>query len=160
MSSPVVAGIVSLMLQANPNLTPTQVIEILKTTALHDNYTGPATANGNNTWGHGKVNAFAAVAKAIQYLGTENIPSQIAGINIYPNPNKGAFIIKYNSVNTETIAISIADIAGRIVTEQQAKVNTGINEIPCNMLGYTNGWYVVTLKSPSHGSKVTKVSIQ
>ena len=39
MSSPVVAGIVSLMLQANPNLTPTQVIEILKTTALHDNYT-------------------------------------------------------------------------------------------------------------------------
>lgn len=160
MSSPVVAGIVSLMLQANPNLTPTQVIEILKTTALHDNYTGPATANGNNTWGHGKVNAFAAVAKAIQYLGTENIPSQIAGINIYPNPNKGAFIIKYNSVNTETIAISIADIAGRIVTEQQAKVNTGINEIPCNMLGYTNGLYVVTLKSPSQGSKVTKVSIQ
>eukprot|EP01136_Pigoraptor_vietnamica_P024282 Opistho-1_new@77182 len=86
MSSPVVAGIVSLMLQANPNLTPAQVIEALKTTAIHDNYTGLATPNGNNNWGHGKVNAFAAVAKAIQYLGTDNIPSQVAGINIYPNP--------------------------------------------------------------------------
>lgn len=160
MSSPVVAGIVSLMLQANPNLTPAQVIEALKATAIHDNYTGLATPNGNNNWGHGKVNAFAAVAKAIQYLGTKNIPSQVAGIHIYPNPSKGAFLIKYNSVNTETVQISITDIAGRLISVQQATVTTGSNEIPCNLLGYTNGLYMVTLKSPSQGNKVTKVSIQ
>ncbi len=160
MSSPVVAGIVSLMLQANPNLTPTQVIEILKTTALHDSYTGPATANGSNTWGHGKVNAFAAIAKAIQYLGTENIPSQIEGINIYPNPNKGAFLIKYNSVNGETIRISIADIAGRVVSQQQVKINAGTNQIPCNMQGCIAGMYFVTLSSQSEGSKVLKLIIE
>ena len=160
MSSPVAAGIVSLMLQANPNLTPQQVIEALKTTAIHDNYTGLATPNGNNNWGHGKINAFAAVTKAIQYLGTENIPSRVAGINIYPNPNKGAFLIRYASANTETIQISIADIAGRIVAEQQAKVYAGTNEIPCNMQGHTSGLYIVTLKSPSQGNKVMKASIQ
>lgn len=160
MSSPVAAGIVSLMLQANPNLTPQQVIEALKTTAIHDNYTGLATPNGNNNWGHGKINAFAAVTKAIQYLGTENIPSRVAGINIYPNPNKGAFLIRYASANTETIQMSIADIAGRIVAEQQVKVYAGTNEIPCNMQGHTSGLYIVTLKSPSQGNKMTKVSIQ
>lgn len=160
MSSPVVAGIVSLMLQANPNLTPAQVIEALKATAIHDNYTGLATPNGNNNWGHGKVNAFAAVAKAIQYLGTENIPSQVAGINIYPNPNKGAFVVEYNATNAETIDISITDISGRIVSVQHTKANAGKNEIPCNMQRYTSGLYLVIINSPSQGNKVMKMIIE
>jgi len=160
MSSPVVAGIVSLMLQANPNLTPAQVIEALKTTAIHDNYTGVATPNGNNNWGNGKVNAFAAVAKAIQYLSAKNIPSEVAGINIYPNPNKGAFLVEYTSAKAETIDISIADISGRIVSVLHAKTNAGKNEIPCNMQGYTSGLYIVTLSLPSQSSKAIKMIIE
>ncbi len=58
MATPHVAGIVALMLEANPHLTPAQVKDILKRTA--------ANMTGRLAWeaGAGHVNAYAAVAEA------------------------------------------------------------------------------------------------
>ncbi|OSZ78737.1 hypothetical protein CAP35_10960 [Chitinophagaceae bacterium IBVUCB1] len=161
MSSPVVAGVVSLMLQANPGLYPSQVMEILKTTALHDTYTGPATANGNYNWGHGKVNAFAAVAKAIQYLHTNNIIAVSPDIQVYPNPSNGSFVIQYDcSKQNEQIEIIITDITGKLISSQQMIASAGRNAIPCNMQGISGGMYMIMVKSPSHGSKVLKLVME
>ncbi len=57
-ASPHVAGIVALMLQANPTLTYTTALQALQNSATKDSFTGSAT---NNTWGAGKVNALEAV---------------------------------------------------------------------------------------------------
>lgn len=58
MATPHVAGIVALMFEANPNLTPAQVREILQRTATN--------MTGRLAWeaGAGHVNAYAAVAEA------------------------------------------------------------------------------------------------
>ncbi|WP_462114748.1 S8 family serine peptidase, partial [Lysobacter xanthus] len=58
MATPHVAGIVALMLEANPNLTPAQVKDILKRTATN--------MTGRLAWeaGAGHVNAYAAVAES------------------------------------------------------------------------------------------------
>lgn len=58
MATPHVSGIVALMLEANPNLTPAQVRDILKRTATN--------MTGRLAWeaGAGHVNAYAAVAEA------------------------------------------------------------------------------------------------
>lgn len=64
MASPIVAGIVALMLQADPTLTPEQVKEILMETAYTDNFTGDLTLP-DNKWGAGKVDASAAVARTL-----------------------------------------------------------------------------------------------
>jgi subtilisin family serine protease len=69
-SAPIVAGVVALMLSVNHNLTPDQVREILITTAdkiepevaNYDPHTG-----FSHTHAYGKVNASAAVAKALTY---------------------------------------------------------------------------------------------
>lgn len=72
---PVVAGVVGLMLSANPNLTARQVREILQGTAdkIVDRNPDPQLglqygtydANGHSQWfGYGKVNAAAAVREA------------------------------------------------------------------------------------------------
>jgi len=87
MSSPCVAGIVALMLDANPLLTPSQVKEILQQTAREDEFTGDLiTPPGDVMWGYGKVNAYAAVqlALATQGLNVQNV--KIESIGIYPNP--------------------------------------------------------------------------
>jgi subtilisin family serine protease len=94
MSSPCVAGIVALMLDANPLLTSAQVKEILKATARTDNYTGAITSPGDTRWGMGKVNAYAAVllSLATQGLNTEEqMPSAIA---LYPNPATDRLYVK------------------------------------------------------------------
>jgi serine protease AprX len=56
MATPHVAGIIALMLEANPNLTPAQVKDIIEKTATN--------MTGREPWevGAGHINAYAAVA--------------------------------------------------------------------------------------------------
>ncbi|MCW5559693.1 MAG: S8 family serine peptidase, partial [Verrucomicrobiae bacterium] len=61
-AAPIVTGIIALMLQANPELDQIQVRDILRSTARADAFTG---AVPNNTWGYGKVDAYAAVRQAL-----------------------------------------------------------------------------------------------
>ncbi|GAB4292590.1 MAG: hypothetical protein Kow0090_06550 [Myxococcota bacterium] len=62
MASPHIAGVVALMLQANPRLTPEGVKEIFRLTARRDEFTGE---DANEVWGYGKVDAFGAVRSAL-----------------------------------------------------------------------------------------------
>ncbi len=68
-SAPVVAGVVALMLEVNPNLTPDEVREILiKTADKIDPENANYDSNGfSHTYAYGKVNASKAVSLAIQY---------------------------------------------------------------------------------------------
>jgi minor extracellular serine protease Vpr len=63
MASPHVAGVVALMLEANPRLKPADVRRIFAQTARADAQTG---AVPNVAWGVGKIDAQASVAKAEQ----------------------------------------------------------------------------------------------
>ncbi len=63
-AGPHVAGAVALMLQKNPTLTPTQVTQIVRTSAITDSWTEHASYGGstpNDYWGWGKLNAAGAV---------------------------------------------------------------------------------------------------
>lgn len=85
MASPMVAGVVALMLEANPYLSAMQVKQIIMQTARQDNYTGQIPAEGSPLWGAGKINAYAAVQLAVQTLGV--LPgSPMLEWSVYPNP--------------------------------------------------------------------------
>lgn len=61
MAAPHAAGVIALMLQYNPSLTPQKILEILKTGARQDFATGQIDASvGDNTWGWGKIDARTA----------------------------------------------------------------------------------------------------
>jgi subtilisin family serine protease/subtilisin-like proprotein convertase family protein len=84
---PVVAGVIGLMLSANPNLTTTEVKQILQNSAdkvidrdvdpqFKVNF-GTYEANGHSQWfGYGKVNAFKAVQQVQQSLQGPTKPQQ------------------------------------------------------------------------------------
>ncbi|MBN1814388.1 MAG: S8 family serine peptidase [Anaerolineae bacterium] len=68
-AGPHVAGAVALMLQKNPTLTPTQITQIVRISAISDSWTG---STPNDSWGWGKLNAAGAVQ------GVPNPPSDFS----------------------------------------------------------------------------------
>lgn len=97
MASPMVAGVVALILDANPYLLPQQVKDIIMQTAREDNFTQVIPEERSPKWGAGKINAYAAVQLALLTVGTNEIKQENT-IEIYPNPSslilnfKGDFI--------------------------------------------------------------------
>ncbi|MBQ9418620.1 MAG: S8 family serine peptidase [Bacteroidales bacterium] len=61
MSTPVVTGILALWLQSDTSLNPTKALQLLKSTAVSDSYTGTIPQAGSNTWGYGKIDAYAGL---------------------------------------------------------------------------------------------------
>jgi|GEM_PF-833080 len=67
-SSPIVAGVAALYLQRFPNASYAAVKQAIVQSARRDAFTGPALPD--NQWGHGKVNAFAALQISDQTCAT------------------------------------------------------------------------------------------
>lgn len=79
MATPLAAGIMALMLQANPNLTPAQIDEILETTALPVDF----RVTKNNYTGAGRGDALAAIdAILTQAAKPTNLSLETCGGNV------------------------------------------------------------------------------
>lgn len=160
MSSPAVAGIVALMLQANPGLNPVQVQDIIATTAYTDMYTGTIPATGNNSWGHGKINAFAAVNKALTTTGIHS-SSTINPLDclLFPNPNEGTFELKYSSRKSDLLKVEIFDITGKMVRHEIWPVDPGANRVTLECRQFDKGIYFTRVSS-AEGSVTIKTIVQ
>jgi subtilisin family serine protease len=64
LSSAIVAGVAALMFSVNPELTPAAATEILQATAVR-----PEGPGRDARYGHGRVDAYAAVSAAARYRG-------------------------------------------------------------------------------------------
>ena len=147
MASPMTSGIVALMLQANPALSPQLAKEIIWQTAITDSYTGVIPVNGSYTWGFGKINAYAAVNKTWQSVNIPNIANKELSYMIYPNPNDGNFSLEYNSDRVENIKIEITDLPGKIIFSQTWNVSTGANARTLNIADVEDGIYLTKITS-------------
>jgi minor extracellular serine protease Vpr len=113
MSGPAVAGVVALLLDANPYLSSSQIKEIIKTTARTDNQTGVIPAGGSLQWGAGKVNAYAAIQLALNTIDVEEVQEE--KFFVYPNPSQGKLFIDGELNGNETY--QVLDFQGKIVAQ-------------------------------------------
>jgi subtilisin family serine protease len=150
MSSPCVAGIVALMLDANPFLTPAQVKEILKATARTDTYTSAITDPGDVRWGMGKVDAHAAVVMALSTQGLNTQEIRTDDVRVYPNPTRDAVFVRTPS-GTSTLQ---ADLFG--MNGQRYAVNIEAGRIDVRAL--TPGLYLLQLNVDGRLSQ-TRITI-
>lgn len=115
MSSPMVTGVVALMLQANPNLTAEQVKEIITSTARHDSFTGEDIPN--YTWGWGKIDALQAVKRAVELVGLESVSMQ-SEVKLMPNPTKG--LLQIDNMPNDCDCVEVCDMFGRCILKMKS----------------------------------------
>jgi minor extracellular serine protease Vpr len=148
MSSPAVSGIVALLLQVDSTLNPVEVKDLLFSTAILDSKTGAIPDSGSTLWGHGKVNAYGAMASLLGVLSVKNGSSNLH-CNIYPNPGNGNYQLEIFSLDNDFVNITITDITGRMIKHTVEQMNAGLTVININISESGKGIYFVKV----NGSK-------
>jgi len=120
---PQVSGVAALMLSVNPNLTEAQVRTILQQTA-----TDMGTSGFDNTYGHGRVNAYAALKAVCPLSGPSLVCSSGSSYSIQNLPT-GSTIIWTPSPNIT-----------RVSTQ-------GLNPCTFEANEYGNGWIDATINN-------------
>ena len=154
-SAPAASGIVALMLQANPTLTPGQVKTIIINTAITDAYTGTLPSTGTNDWGHGKINAYGALKQVVQLLSVYQYHGQQLDCVLFPNPNTGSFTIDYTAPKAEQVILTVYNTQGGLVYMQPWQTTAGSNtqnvQLPS---GIAKGVYIVKLVAPTGTAEI------
>lgn len=128
MSSPVVAGIAALMLDANPTLTPAQIKAIIIQTAREDNQTGVLPTTGDTHWGHGKVNAYHAVQLALGVLGTVEVNKEMNWL-VYPNPSASTIALSGLENDGSVTSIKLLNASGAGVLDATDGSNISVKDL-------------------------------
>lgn len=114
LSAPMVTGVVALMLEKSPKLTPLSAKDILTKTAYKDSFTGSLTSP-NASWGAGKLDATAAL---VMSSGGTVWTKSAGAPNLKPKATfYGGFLHIDGIVFPEKIKATIIDWNGRWVSD-------------------------------------------
>lgn len=152
MASPVVTGTVALWLQANPNLSPADVRAILNKTARHDNYTGTAEKSDRNSWGAGKIDAFAGLKMALDATGIKDTKAGEQMFSI--TTDRVARTAQFFFGNDGAARVAVYNALGQQVYAKQIAASG--ETVDFSQLG--NGVFVVKLQQGS-AEKSVKIAL-
>lgn len=107
MATPHVAGVIALMLEANPNMTPAELEAALLHTAEHRYDWGKVDAsypdfshidpNYHPSGGWGQVDAYAAVKEALYQAGDPESQTQVVHISAVPDEANSSIMLSWKS---------------------------------------------------------------
>lgn len=161
MAGPHVAGLVALLISANPSLageveTLEEIIEEtavqLKTNQVCNGLNADNTPN--NTYGYGRIDALTALSRAITT--DTNNASKVFEIKAFPNPFSGMVTFRWKGLEGRVV-IEIFNGTGQLVAAKSfTSIGTGSEEVDLD--GRPSGmyWYRITNGKTVLSGKVVK----
>ena len=132
MSSPYTAGVFALMFEANPDLTPAEAIDIVSRTAV-------APPDTDKRWGHGMLDAYAAVKAALEASGIHGIGADSATPADIVAAGNGIWTVRGYGLPVADVAVY--DMQGRSVSPL---ITTGADTATIDMNHLPSAIYLVT----------------
>ena len=110
MATPAVAGAIALWLQAKPDLTPEEVMEVIGKTSLHPDST---LSYPNNEYGHGQIDVYAGLLELLHLTRIEDISThQPARVTIRPAQDRRVRIA-FDAAPAHDFMVSVYSADGR-----------------------------------------------
>ncbi len=151
MASPHVAGVIALMLQVDPNLDYDKAVAILTETARRDEQVGVAP---NVSYGNGKVNAHAAVSRALTLSSIEDHLERSEGFALhqnYPNPFNPSTNIRFSLPASSILHLAVYDMLGReVAVLANGMMAPGEHSVTFDAAGLSSGMYMYRLTSDGY----------
>jgi serine protease AprX len=144
-ASPVLAGLVTCLWQANPNKKNTDIIDAIKKSASQ--YNTP-----DKYLGYGIPN-FPVAHKILSGFTAYNKPGENS-FNLYPNPFSSELMVILNVLNIDNANIEIIDLKGKLVyTKENIVLYKGCNYILIDNLDkLIKGTYIVRVRTTISGT--------
>ena len=145
MSTPVVAGIIALWLQAKPTLTPDDIRGILQRTCMHpeEQLTYP-----NNLYGFGEIDAYKGLLDILGIDGIKEL-SHHQPQSVRVTARDGMLHLLFAQKPTERVLLSIYATSGALLHRQWLTNTTQNTVLPLPVK--TSGIYAVQLTSKDKG---------
>lgn len=138
-AAPITAGVIALLLEVNPALTPEEIKSILQASARSDSFTGTTP---NEIWGYGKLDALAAVNLALATVSTDDtFIVDEEQWKLSPNPSSSIVQIKHPSSSQAIQSVSLYTLEG---VEIKTTYNTKTNQLDIKLL--PAGTYIVRIQ--------------
>jgi len=127
-AAPLTTGVIALMLEMNPELTPASIKTILQQTSRSDSFTGTVP---NNKWGFGKMDALEAVKK-VEASGIFSQSANLINLSVYPNPASDILTVSTGGKTANPIkSVKIVNSLGQEVTSVESSFNSiDISQLP------------------------------
>ena len=130
MASPVVAGIIALWLQAKPDLTPAQAMEVISRTSTHPDAT---MTYPNNEYGYGQIDAYRGLLEVLE------LPVRIPELS-QEQPKEVSFRVENDILYADfsdnqpgKILFNIYTLEGRLVLTQSGKNTVDLHSLPAGV---------------------------
>jgi len=117
-AAPLATGIIALMLESKPNLTPSEIKQLLQQSCTQDAQTGSVP---NNTWGYGKLNALRAIESTLDVE-----EHGLVSARVFPNPGKGRYTL-LSDKNYAELTLIVYDIFGRELFHKKHTGNAAVS---------------------------------
>lgn len=154
MAGPHVAGLVALLISANPKLAGQveQIEAIIEETATpmqSNQQCGDASGLNipNAVYGFGRIDALAAVQRALQLSTDTEEASQKMAVAVFPNPTSGQLTFQIEGISGEAV-LSVFNTAGQLLQHHTLEVQRVLLQ-PIDLQNLPAGIYLYRLKNGS-----------
>ena len=148
MATPAATGIIALWLQANPELTPENVTDIIKQTAKHDNLVTGVQGEYQVGTGYGKIDAYEGLKKALQMAEETGVEQTLeADQPVTLEKTADAWRVLFN-VTVPQARVSVSTLGGAVVQTVDFGRQVRGSEQSVDLGGLQTGVYVVTITTP------------
>ncbi len=145
MATPVVAGTIALWLQAKPDLTRNDIMDIFSRTCRHPEEGIPYP---NNKYGYGEIDAYSGLLDILGLTAIKDISrNQPSAVRI--TEKDGQLLLSFDQPPSVPVTVSIYSTAGTLLLRKQLTPSS--SQVTIALPPTATGIYVVQVNSPEFG---------